>query len=149
VNVELHTVGTKRFLGCASFQFEPSIDHDIRGKRAEEVKEMDNASPDAESQALKRREERKEVRRDLQKIYNHEAPASIERQEAIVHDMTRKLWRLERLIWKDRVDALRKEMQEKRMLEWKKQKELRKSAKAQAKADVEGIEKPSRKQREI
>jgi tRNA splicing ligase len=89
------------------------------------------------------------VRRDLQKIYNHEAPASIERQEAIVHDMTRKLWRLERLIWKDRVDALRKEMQEKRMLEWKKQKELRKSAKAQAKADVEGIEKPSRKQREI
>ncbi|GKU03194.1 hypothetical protein FLAG1_05659 [Fusarium langsethiae] len=149
VNVELHTVGTKRFLGCASFQFEPSIDHDIRGKRAEEAKEMDNASPDAESQALKRREERKEVRRDLQNIYNHEAPASIERQEPIVHDMTRKLWRLERLIWKDRVDALRKEMQEKRMLEWKRQKELRKSVKAQAKADVEGIEKPSKKEGEI
>ncbi|KAM0422275.1 hypothetical protein ACHAPD_000720 [Fusarium lateritium] len=146
MNIELHAVGTKRFLGCASLLLEPSVDNDVREKRSEEAKEMDNASPDdTKSQMQTRKQEREDVRRNLQKIYYIEAPSSMERQEPIVQDMTRKLWRLERLIWKDREDAMRKEMNEKKRREWEAQKALRKSIRAQVKADMEGNEMPSEK----
>ncbi|KAM0230165.1 hypothetical protein ACHAPO_009532 [Fusarium lateritium] len=145
MNIELHAVGTKRFLGCASLRLEPSIDNDVREKRSEEAKEMDNTSPDAELRMRTRKQERGDVRRNLQKIYYIEAPTSMERQEPIVQDMTKKLWRLERMIWKDREDAMRKEMHEKKRLEWEAQRALRKSIRAQVKADMEGSEMPSEK----
>jgi hypothetical protein len=101
MNVELHTVGTKRFLGCASFQFEASVDHDLREKRLKEAREMDHVDPDTLARLTKSaKEEREALRRILPKIYSHEAPAAIERQEPIVADVTRKMWNLERKIWK-------------------------------------------------
>jgi hypothetical protein len=146
MNIELHTVGTKRFLGCANLRLEPSVDNGVQEKELEEVKEMGNASPDGTESATRTRKQlRAVVRRDLKKIYNIEAPTSMDRQEPIVHDMTRKLWRLERLIWKKREDAVKKERNEKNRLEWEAQKALRKSIRAQEKAEMEGNEMPLEK----
>ncbi|KAG8676187.1 hypothetical protein FPOAC2_02278 [Fusarium poae] len=146
MNIELHTVGTKRFLGCANLRLEPSVDNGVQEKGLEEVKEMGNASPDGTESATRTRKQlRAVVRRDLKKIYNIEAPTSMDRQEPIVHDMTRKLWRLERLIWKKREDAVKKERNEKNRLEWEAQKALRKSIRAQEKAEMEGNEMPLEK----
>lgn len=98
---------------------------------------MDHTSLDtAESLMQARKEEQRVLRHTLQKIYNDEAPASINKHEHIVIDMTKKLWRLERLIWGQRQEIMRKEAQEKKMIEWKRQKELRKSMKAQLKAEL-------------
>lgn len=141
VNIELHTVGTKRFLGCANFVFGLNIDNDILKQRLEEVKELNHTSLDtAESLMQARKEEQRVLRHSLQNIYNDEAPASIEKHEHVVIDMTRKLWRLERLIWGQRQEIMRKEAQEKKMIEWKRQRELRKSMKAQLKADAKRLE---------
>ncbi|RGP78472.1 hypothetical protein FLONG3_3384 [Fusarium longipes] len=100
MNIELHTVGTKRFLGCASFQFEANIDHDLREKRLEQAQQM-GVDPETIGQLTQtNKKQREEVNRKLDKIYSDEAPSSLERQEPIVPDATRKLWKLEKSIWK-------------------------------------------------
>jgi len=80
VDVELHTVGTKHFLGCASYKFGTTAD----------VDEIDPDEPEAFLQKPKPKAKR---------LYVNEAPASIARRHDVPIAVMNKMWRLEKKVW--------------------------------------------------
>ncbi|RFN49972.1 hypothetical protein FIE12Z_5770 [Fusarium flagelliforme] len=105
VDVELHTVGTKHFLGCASYKFGTTADSD----------EIDPDEPEAFLQKPKPKAKR---------LYVDEAPASIARRNDVPIAVMNKMWKLEKKVWEkiERTVRLeknreRKAIQEARRLE--------------------------------
>lgn len=115
MDVELHTVGTKRFLGSASFQYKPGVDQDRKNCRLEKAKEVDHDNSSAgPSPAPNYNEDVHEVLCNLEDIYEHEAPASIRRQQQMAPDVTNKLWKLEKRIWGTKLRQEKKERRSQR-----------------------------------
>ena len=80
VDVELHTVGTKHFLGCASYKFGTTAD-------AEEI------DPDEPEEFLQKPKPK------AKRLYRDEAPASIARRHDIPIAVMNKILNLENKVW--------------------------------------------------
>ncbi|KAJ4130127.1 hypothetical protein NW768_007109 [Fusarium equiseti] len=122
VDVELHTVGTKHFLGRASYKFRTTADLD----------EIDPAEPEAILQKPKPKASR---------LYVDEAPASIARRDDVPNAVMNKMLKLEKKVWQrvQRTARLEKKRETKAKQEAKRSERIQSEDEIKMNASVDDI----------
>ncbi|KAM0354263.1 hypothetical protein ACHAPU_001307 [Fusarium lateritium] len=135
MDVELHTVGTKRFLGSFSLRFRKarSEPDTTDGKLSDIVNSEGNAetekprTPGNERRGKANPKDMAEIR----KLYADYAPNSITRDRTAASEAMLMLFKLERKLWMQRLKMIYKDRQEKKAVkkaEWKAAKKSEKEA---------------------
>lgn len=126
MDIELHTVGTKRFLGSFNVRFrkKDSVPDTIESKSVSEVRR--DGSTTTENPMVPGNEKPKQIDpediTEISDLHAKYAPSSTNRCRLTAEQMVRTVWRLEKKLWTQREKTLRKI--EKENTQAKKQEEI-------------------------
>ncbi|KAF4344350.1 hypothetical protein FBEOM_1744 [Fusarium beomiforme] len=138
MSIELHTVGTMRFVGATNLQ----LRHKNRASDSTSAEDKmmsimrrdtsDSSSRSDDRPTLEHTESQEA--KDLLELYNTCVPNKVRRKNTIAPEVTKKLWSLEQTIWYKRKQAKQKEKAELRKAK-KARKKAEKTAEYQEKVD--------------